>query len=182
MAFIGPYQVYTIDGAATVARVADLNQLATTVNNAAATAENNAVATAKTYADGQVATDRGRLTAIETKNTAQDGRLDLVETKNTAQDADITTARTNAVADAKVYTDAQDAAYRVEDRALWRAEDDGHEAAARTYTDTRETAVRASFTISHIALDTDGTPYFSPGSMTVKVLQDTDGTPYYQAA
>jgi hypothetical protein len=43
-------------------------------------------------------------------------------------------------------------------------------------------AIRGSFTISNIALDTDGVPYFSPGSMTVKVLQDTDGVPYYQAA
>ena len=33
-------------------------------------------------------------------------------------------------------------------------------------------------TVSHIALDTDGTPYFSPGSATVQVGQDTDGTPY----
>lgn len=33
-------------------------------------------------------------------------------------------------------------------------------------------------TISHLALDTDGTPYFSPGSATVQVGQDDDGTPY----
>ena len=33
-------------------------------------------------------------------------------------------------------------------------------------------------TVSHIALDTDGTPYYSPGSATVQVGQDTDGTPY----
>lgn len=35
---------------------------------------------------------------------------------------------------------------------------------------------------SNIALDTDGTPYYSPGSVTIKVTQDTDGTPYYQPA
>ena len=33
-------------------------------------------------------------------------------------------------------------------------------------------------TVSHIALDEDGTPYYSPGSATVQVGQDTDGTPY----
>ncbi|MEV4902346.1 hypothetical protein AB0K08_13515 [Citricoccus sp. NPDC055426] len=33
-------------------------------------------------------------------------------------------------------------------------------------------------TVSHIAIDTDGTPYYAPGSATVKVGQDTDGTPF----
>ena len=32
--------------------------------------------------------------------------------------------------------------------------------------------------VSHIDLDTDGEPYYSPGSATVPVGQDLDGTPY----
>lgn len=35
------------------------------------------------------------------------------------------------------------------------------------------------FTISHVALDTDGQPYFAFGTGTVRVLPDTDGQPYY---
>lgn len=34
-------------------------------------------------------------------------------------------------------------------------------------------------TVSHVALDTDGTPFFSPGSATARVLADTDGTPFF---
>ena len=33
---------------------------------------------------------------------------------------------------------------------------------------------------SHLSLDTDGTPYFTTGKGTQRILQDTDGTPYYQ--
>lgn len=33
-------------------------------------------------------------------------------------------------------------------------------------------------TTSHISLDTDGVPFYSPGSTTVQVGQDLDGTPY----
>ncbi|MDQ0854775.1 hypothetical protein QFZ79_002886 [Arthrobacter sp. V4I6] len=82
MAFIGPYQIYTIDGGVLVARVEDWDLSATSVSNAVGTAEANA----KAHADTEVAEDRGRLAAIETKNTTQDGRLDGVESKNTAQD------------------------------------------------------------------------------------------------
>lgn len=32
---------------------------------------------------------------------------------------------------------------------------------------------------SHLSLDTDGTPYFTPGKGTQRLLQDVDGTPYY---
>ncbi len=86
MAFIGPYQIYTIDGAEIVDRVDDWAQLGTSVNNAAATAEVNAAAAAKIYADAEVAVDRGRLNLIEAKNTTQDGRLDGAEAKNAEQD------------------------------------------------------------------------------------------------
>lgn len=32
---------------------------------------------------------------------------------------------------------------------------------------------------SHLARDVDGTPYFSPGSMTLRVFSDTDGVPFF---
>lgn len=32
---------------------------------------------------------------------------------------------------------------------------------------------------SNLSLDTDGTPYFSPGSMTLRVFSDTDGVPFF---
>lgn len=32
---------------------------------------------------------------------------------------------------------------------------------------------------SHLARDADGTPYFSPGSMTLRVFTDTDGVPFF---
>lgn len=43
-----------------------------------------------------IAADRGRLSAIESKNTAQDNRLTAVESKNTAQDNRLTAAETAA--------------------------------------------------------------------------------------
>lgn len=33
---------------------------------------------------------------------------------------------------------------------------------------------------SNLDLDTDGTPYFSPGSMTYRIFMDTDGVPYFR--
>lgn len=56
------------------------------------------------------------------------------------------------------------------------------ESNANAYTNTRESAIRADFATSHLALDVDGTPYFERGSMTLRVLQDTDGVLYYEAA
>ena len=38
--------------------------------------------------------------------------------------------------------------------------------------------LEARWTTSNIALDVDGTPYISPGSMTTRILIDSDGTPY----
>lgn len=35
------------------------------------------------------------------------------------------------------------------------------------------------YTISGIAEDVDGQPYFAPGSGTTRVLPDADGTPFY---
>lgn len=54
--------------------------------------------------------------------------------------------------------------------------------AAETYTDSQTEAIRDHFQTSHIALDTDGVPFFSPGSMSVQVHQDTDGVPYFTEA
>lgn len=34
------------------------------------------------------------------------------------------------------------------------------------------------WTTSHIDLDVDGVPYYSPGSRVIPVRMDTDGTPY----
>lgn len=45
-------------------------------------------------------------------------------------------------------------------------------AAARQFTtDTLNT--------SNLALDLDGTPFFSPGSMTISIHADTDGNPFF---
>lgn len=85
----------------------------------------------------------GRVAATESTNTAQDGRLSAVESKNAAQDTAITAAETSA----KTYADSRDATIRAEDRALWRAEDDAHQAAAeansRAYLDSLDVARRA---------------------------------------
>lgn len=35
-----------------------------------------------------------------------------------------------------------------------------------------------SLTVSHLGVDTDGTPYFSPGASAFRVVRDSDGTPY----
>lgn len=45
-------------------------------------------------------------------------------------------------------------------------------ASARAYTDQ-------VIDTSHLASDTDGTPYYSPGSMTLRVFTDTDGNPFF---
>lgn len=52
---------------------------------------------------------------------------------------------------------------------------------ALAYADSKARDIQTRLDTSHIALDTDGTPYYRPGSTTVKVLQDTDGTPFYEA-
>lgn len=100
-------------------------QAETTVGTAA-----NLVA-AQAYTDAEVALDRARLTAAESKNDAQDTRLDGVESVNVTQDGRLTSL----------------------------------EAVAPK--------------VSNIALDTDGIPYYSPGSTSVHIIQDTDGTPYF---
>ncbi|WP_104164646.1 polysaccharide deacetylase family protein [Arthrobacter sp. SX1312] len=70
---------------------------------------------------------------------ADQTRLTAVEKKTAAQDTDIATAQSGAVGAARTYTDERVEAYRTVDRALWRSEDDGHQAAAeakaKTYTD-----------------------------------------------
>ena len=47
----------------------------------------------------------------------------------------------------------------------------------KQYTD--ETVHRA-INVTGLALDADGTPYFSPGSMNPRVLMDPDGTIYFR--
>lgn len=53
---------------------------------------------------------------------------------------------------------------------------------ANAYTDDQVEGIREHYSTSHIALDTDGVPFFSPGSMTVQIRQDADGVPYFEAA
>lgn len=62
-----------------------------TQDTAITAARTNAVADAKTYTDGQVATDRGRLTSIEAKDTEQDGRLNGLVLPNTTNLNTLTT-------------------------------------------------------------------------------------------
>jgi len=52
----------------------------------------------------------------------------------------------------------------------------GVEGRSKTYTDTQ---ISNRVNTSNLALDTDGTPYFSPGSQSLRVLADTDGNPYF---
>lgn len=54
----------------------------------------------------------GNAQKIDDLITADRGRLSAIESKNTQQDTDITNARTNAAADAKTYTDGAVAADR----------------------------------------------------------------------
>lgn len=50
---------------------------------------------------------------------------------------------------------------------------------AKTYADEKTQEIRDHFNTSHIALDTDGVPFYSPGSMSVQIHQDADGVPYF---
>lgn len=68
MAFIGPYQQYTIDGTAPVARVQDWVKLATAINSGLATAKSEAVEDAAMYTDSREAA------AIIASNTYTDGK------------------------------------------------------------------------------------------------------------
>lgn len=273
-------------------RLALIEAKNTAQDTAITAARTNAVADAKTYTDGQVAVDRGRLDTLDGKvwfkgylpngtdlNTfgetgrwavrladdvativnappgANPGFVELTVTQhgmkvqtwvsygsNTgwrrttasvvagtltawgSMDVDAKayadTQDTAKLTEAKAYADTQDAAYRVTDRALWRTEDDGHQAAAeanaKTYADAQDASKlaeakayadaglaldRARLTVneaknttqdgrltsleavapkvSNIALDSDGVPYYSPGSTAVHIIQDTDGTPYF---
>lgn len=93
-----------------------------------------------------------------------------------------------AIAASKTYADAEVA----KDRArLFQAEaTDVKQAAdiretlraALAYADAKATDIQNELDTSHVALDTDGTPYYRPGSTTVKVRQDADGTPFYEAS
>lgn len=85
--------------------------------------------------------------------------------------------------DAKAYADTKDTA----NRSAWAAADTSKLAEAKSYADSGLSADRARLTsleavspkVSNIALDTDGNPYYSPGSTQVHVIQDGDGEPYY---
>lgn len=50
-------------------------------------------------------------------------------------------------------------------------------AADRAYTDT---ALNTAIKVTGLAMDTDGTPYFSPGSLGPRLYADTDGIPYFE--
>ena len=52
-----------------------------------------------------------------------------------------------------------------------------HLQAARDYTDKMAKDV---LHITNLALDDDGTPFFSPGSISPKLYADTDGTPFFR--
>lgn len=61
---------------------------------------------------------------------------------------------------------------------------EGQDAVA-VHADVRDLALKVDaevlnrYTISHVAEDLDGQPYFAPGTGTTRVLPDTDGTPFY---
>lgn len=42
-----------------------------------------------------------------------------------------------------------------------------------------DTEILNRYTISNVAEDLDGQPYFAPGTGTTRVLPDSDGTPFY---
>lgn len=72
---------------------------------------------------------------VATDNAIGNGDATTLQAAGTDATTKANTAETNAVATAKTYTDQRDEDYRTVDRALWRQEDDGHEAAAKTYSD-----------------------------------------------
>lgn len=119
---------------------------------------------AKTYADTEVTKDRTRLTGLETVTVPKV----LTDAKSYA-DVEVTKDRARLA-----QTEAADLKQSADIRETLRA--------ALAYADAKAADINKAIDTSHVALDTDGTPYFSPGSTTVKVQMDTDGTPFYKAA
>lgn len=122
-----------------------------------------ALADAKTYADAELIKDRVRLGTLETTTvpaalTAAKTYADVELTKDRAR-----LARTEA-ADLEQAEDIRQTLLR-----------------SLAYADSRAAEIQRALDTSHIALDSDGTPYYKPGSTSVKVLQDSDGTPFYEA-
>lgn len=114
-----------------------------------------------------------------------------------ALDVDVKAYADTGDAAGQAYTDGKDTA----NRAAWAAADTAVAAAATAYTDAevlkdrnRLTPIEATNTVqdgrlasleavspkvSNIAMDTDGVPYYSPGSTEVHVIPDGDGEPYF---
>ena len=250
MAFIGPYQIYTIDGVATVARVEDWNTLATSVNTGLAQAVDNARActdaeTAELtqfIASTYVPISRGNLASGTDLNTITGpehsgswgmpsgnmytnsptlttsgvlevvrglGNLTLVQritagspmwwrevtsisggTWSAWVQAETAANSAANLATANAYTDTKDTS----NRAAWASADAATHATAQDYADDAVAPEAAknvtqdgrlddlealALPVSNIALDTDGVPYYSPGSTSVQIIQDVDGTPYF---
>lgn len=128
---------------------------------------------AKAYTDTEVGKDRTRLASIEAKNVAQDTRMDGIDTRDAAQDTRM------AGIDAR--DTAQDGRMdRLESKDTVQDELIRIEGGKNRQQDTRLTGLEAvSPVVSNIALDTDGNPFFSPGSTQVHVIPDPHGVPYY---
>lgn len=140
-----------------------INALAASTNNAISAEGGRAEEAAREYTSDEVNKDRTRL-----------GNLEVTVPK--------------VLADAKTHADAEIAKDRVR-LAQTEATDEKQTAdiretlrAALAYADAKAADISRALDTSHVALDTDGTPYYRPGSMTVRVQQDTDGTPFYEAA
>lgn len=150
------------EGVDKVAVHSDIQALATATDTAISAEGGRAEAAAKAYADVEVGKDRVRLGTLET-------------------------AVPKALADAKTYADVEvgkDRARIATTEAHNQRQDHDIRQTLRNalaYADSKAQEIQAALDTSHIALDTDGTPYYRPGSTTVKVLQDTDGTPFYKA-
>lgn len=153
--------------------------------------------------------DRSRLGAIEAKNTAQDTAITAAQTaaqtyadgKDTANRAAWAAADAVILTSAQTYTDTQVSADRARLTTLETTTVPQALSDAKAYTDAQVAPDRARLTaveeknrvqdwrltsleavapkISNIALDSDGSPYYSPGSTEVHVIPDADGAPYY---
>lgn len=153
--------------------------------------------------------DRTRLSNIEAKNTAQDAAITAAQsaaqayadTKDTANRAAWAAADAATLAGANSYTDTQVTADRIRLTTLESTTVPQALTDAKAYTDAQVAPDRVRLTnvetkntqqdgrlaaleavapkVSNIALDSDGNPYYSPGSTEVHVIPDGDGEPYY---
>lgn len=171
-----------------------INALASSANNAISAEGGRAEGAAKTFVSEEVAKDRSRLGALETTTVPK-----VLADAKTYADVEVGRDRTRlglleattvpkALSDAKAHADAEVAKDRTRLTRAEAADVQQTNAIRQTlrdalaYADSKAADIQRELDTSHIALDTDGTPYYRPGSMTVKILQDTDGTPFYEAA